>query len=152
RQLLAWSEGTSSRLLYLASLASGGRRIELTNDVPGLVPFRFSEDGNYLAATRELETLRTWNVESGQIVASINQNFNDACFAANGSVLVVALHTRIRGEIGFYDLARPDRGPQCVPGGFFNTKLAVSPDGGLVSVTSNDGQILLLDPVLRKES
>jgi serine/threonine protein kinase/WD40 repeat protein len=150
RRLLAWSEGTSSRSLYLANLTSAGLRIELRSDVSGLVPFRFSQDGKYLAATRQRETLRTWNVESGQMVAPINQNFNDACFAAKGSVLVVALHNRIRGEIGFYDLASPDRVPQCVPGGFFNTKLAVSPDGGLVSATSNDGQILLLDPALRK--
>ena len=63
--------------------------------------------------------------------------------------MVVALHKRIRGQIGFYDLARLDRVPQFVPGGFFDTGLAVSPDGGLVSVTSNDGQILLLDPALR---
>src|SRR4029453_2482359 len=88
RQLLAWSEGTSSTSLYLASLTSPGRRIELRSDVPGLVPFRFSEDGNYLAATKGRDTLRTWNVEAGQIVASINQNFSDACFAVNGSVLV----------------------------------------------------------------
>ena len=165
RQLLAWTEGSSSGSVYLASLAKPGRRIELTNDVPGLVPFRFSEDGNYLAAAREPDILRTWyidkarepdilrvwNVETGQIVARINQNFNDACFAAKGSVLVVALHNRIRGEFGFYDLARPDRVPHYVPGGFFNTRLAVSADGGLVSATSNDGQILLLDPALRKE-
>jgi hypothetical protein len=83
-------------------------------------------------------------------VASINQNFTDACFAAKGSVLVVALHDRVRGKIGFYDLARPDRVLQRVPGGFFDTRLAVSLDGGLVSATSNDGEILLLDPALRK--
>jgi len=166
RQLLAWTEGTSSRSLYLAKLAAPGlpseapakegRRIELTNDVPGLVPLRFSEDGSYLAArsdgwplggpTEELDSLRVWNVESGQIVRSINQNFTDACLAANGSVLVVALHDRMTSEIAFYDLARPDRPPQRVPGGFFTTTLAVSPDGGLVSATPQDGRILLLDP------
>jgi WD40 repeat protein len=150
RQLLAWTEDTSSRGLYLASLAAPGRRIELKSDVPGLVPVRFSEDGNYLTAwTKEWkmrDTLRVWNVESGQIVASINENFSDACFAANGSVLVVALRNRIRCEIGFYDLARPDRAPQRVPGGFYSANLAVSPDGGLVSATPLDGQILLLDP------
>jgi WD40 repeat protein len=150
RQLLAWTEGTSSTSLYLASLAASDRRIELRSDVPGLVPFRFSENGNYLAGTRERETLRTWNVESGQIVASINQTFSDACFAGNGSVLVVAFHNRIREEIGFYDLARPDRVPQRVPGGFFATKLAVSPDGGMVSASTLDGRVLLLDPAMGK--
>jgi len=95
-----------------------------------------------------LETLRVWNIESGQIVASINTSFTDACFAANGSVLVVALHNRMSSEIAFYDLARPDRVPQRIPGGFFSTALAVSPDGGLVSATPLDGRILLLDPAL----
>ena len=95
RQLLAWSEGTSSRSLYLASLASAGRRIELTNEVPGLVPLLFSHDGNYLAATKERDALRAWNVASGQIMVSINQNIGDACFAANGNVLVVAFRDRI---------------------------------------------------------
>jgi WD40 repeat protein len=151
RQLLAWTEVTSSKSLYLASLAAPGHRIELTNDVPGLVPFRFSGEGSYLAgATKGQDSLRVWNVESGQIVAPINQNFSDACFAANGSVLVVALHSRLSSEIGFYDLARPDRVPQRVPGGFRATGLAVSPDGGLVSAATLDGRILLLDPAMGK--
>jgi YD repeat-containing protein len=56
RQLLAWTERTSSTSVYLTSLAAPGRRTELRSDVPGLVPFRFSEDGNYLAAwTKEWE-------------------------------------------------------------------------------------------------
>jgi WD40 repeat protein len=81
-------------------------------------------------------------------VASINQNFSDACFAANGSVLVVALHHRIRDEIGFYDLARPDRLLQRVPGRYFATALAVSPNGGLASASTLDGSVLLLDPAM----
>lgn len=162
RRLVAWTEGTSSTSLYLASLAAPRRRIELKSDVPGLVPFSFSGEGNYLAArsdgrplgdpTKGLETLRVWNVESGQIVASINRNFTDACFAANGSVLVVALHNRMSSEIGFYDLVRPDRAPKLVQGGFFTTALAVSPDGRMVSATPEDGQILLLDSAQRKLS
>jgi WD40 repeat protein len=150
RRLLAWTEKTSSTSLYLASLATPGRRIELKSDVPGLVPFRFSEDGNYLAATRGRDTLRAWHVGSGERVASIDQHFTDACFAVGGGVLVVALHNRNRSEIAFYDLAGPDRAPQRVSGGFFATGLAVSPDGGLVSATPMDGQILLLDPAKGK--
>jgi WD40 repeat protein len=155
RQLLAWTEGTSSTSLFLESLATPGRRMELTSDVPGLVPFRFSEDGNYLAATRgggalldyEADTLRAWNVETGQIVASINRRLTDACFAADGRKLVVGMRLRIRNEIAFHDLAHPDREPQRVLGGFFYNTLAVSPDGGLVSASTGDAQILLLDPV-----
>jgi WD40 repeat protein len=156
RRLLAWSEGTSSKSLYLASLASAGRRIELTNDVSGLVPLRFSEDGNYLAGAKEPDILRTWNVETGQIVVSINQNFSvpwptaafrvASCFAANGRVLVVAIPHRTRNEIGFYNLALgPDQVPRRVPGGFVDERLAVSPNGKLVAASSQDGEVLLFD-------
>jgi WD40 repeat protein len=154
RQLLAWTEGTSSRSLYLASLAAPGRRIELTNDVPGLVPLRFSEDGNYLATAKEPDILRTWNVETGQIVVSINENFSEEqggdaaeriCFAANGSVLVVSLHHRIREEIGFYNLAHPNLAPHRVPGGIWEQRLAVSPNGELVAVSSFGRQVLVFD-------
>src|SRR5262245_27543472 len=43
----------------------------------------------------------------------------------------------------------PPRPPACSGRSFWHW-LAVSPDGGLVSATSNDGEILLLDPALRK--
>jgi len=154
RQLLAWSDGTSSRSLNLASLAPAGRRIELTNDVPGLVPIRFSEDGKYLAAAREPDILRAWNIETGQIVASVNQNFisvegganaaQRTCFAANGSVLVVVLHHRVREEIAFFNLDRPDLTPRRVPGGFVEQRLAVSPDGELVAASNLGADQVLL--------
>src|SRR5262249_40402025 len=135
---------------------TAGRRIELTNDVSGLVPFRFSEDGNYLAGAKEPDILRTWNVETGQIVVFINQNFSvpwptagfrvASCFAANGRVLVVTIPHRTRNEIGFYNLARgPDQVPQRVPGGFVDERLAVSPNGKLVAASSQDGEVLLFD-------
>ena len=99
--------------------------------------------------------MRAWNVETGQIVASINQNFSEAdrssrwpesaCFAANGRVLVVAILHRTRNEIGFYNLARPDQVPQRVPGGFLEETLAVSPNGELVAASSLGGQVLLFD-------
>ncbi|HKX62330.1 MAG TPA: hypothetical protein VJS65_10805, partial [Verrucomicrobiae bacterium] len=151
RQLLAWTEGTSSMSVYLASLGESnwapGRRIELRSDVRGLVPLRFSEDGNYLAAgTRQRNTLRTWNVEAGHIVASIDQPYMDACFAANGRVLVVATVHRIGHEIEFYDLARPDQVPRRFPGRLHAMALAVSPNGGLVAASTHSGSVRLFDP------
>ena len=165
RRLLAWSEGVSSKTVYLARLGAtdgtSGARIALTNDVPGLAPFRFSDDGRYLAAAREPDILRVWNIETGQIVVSINQNFisveGDAtpaqrtCFAANGDVLVVVLHHRVREEIGFYNLARPDLEPRRVPGGFVDQTVVASPDGKLVAASSLDGQVLLFDATMGKQ-
>ena len=147
QQLLAWTEGTSSMSVYLASLAAPGRRIELRSDVPGLVPIRFSEDGNYLAAvTAGGDSLCVWNVATGQIVASSGGRIRDANFSAGGRVLVVATGPGTDHEIDFYDLAYPDRAPRRFPGKHFSSSLAVSPDGGLVAWSTGGGLVRLFDP------
>jgi WD40 repeat protein len=148
RQFLAWSEATSSNLVYLASLSSPGRRIELKSDVLSLLPFRFSEDGEYLAAMPAgRNSLRVWNVETGQIVVSIGEQVDDASFAAGGRVLVVAILLRNDHEIRFYDLAHPGQAPRRVPGRHFSRSVAVSPDGGLVASSTLGGLVRLFDPV-----
>jgi WD40 repeat protein len=147
RQLLAWSEGNSSASGYMASLAAPGRRIELRGDVLGLVLFRFSEDGNYLAAaTKEWDSLRVWKVDTEQIVASMNERFSAATFAAGGRVLVVAVARGNDHEIRFYDLAHPDRAPRHVPGKDSSDFLAVSPNSGLVASSTAAGLLRLFDP------
>ena len=152
RQLLAWSEGTSSTSVYLASLAAPGRRIELKGDVLGLVPSLFSEDGGYLAAvhgnllTTGADSLRAWNVETGQIVASIGERIEDATFAAGGRVLVASIEQGNDHEIRFYDLANPGRPSRRVPGRHVSMVLAVSPDGGLVAASTGGGLVCLFDP------
>jgi WD40 repeat protein len=147
RQLLAWTEDSSSTLIYVASLAAPSRRIELRSDVPGLVPFRFSEDGNHLAAmTKGRDSLRAWNVETRQIVATRDGIFRDATFAAGGRVLVVAIEQGYNHEIGFYDLVHPERAPRRVPGRRWSWSLAVSPDGGLVAASSQGSFVRLFDP------
>src|SRR5439155_403355 len=138
RQLLAWAEGTSSNSVYMASLAAPGRRIELKSDVPSLRPLRFSEDGNYLVAKGQ-DSLRAWNVETGQIVASIGEPVEDATFAVGGRVLVAAIPRASDHEIRFYDLAHLDRAPQRVPGRDQTYSLAVSPDGKLVASSTRGG-------------
>ena len=79
-----------------------------------------SEDGNYLlASTKEWDSLRIWKVETGHIVASINQRFTAATFAAGGRVLVVAVAQGNDHEIRFHDLAHADRAPGHFPGEIF---------------------------------
>ncbi|MCW5554810.1 MAG: protein kinase [Verrucomicrobiae bacterium] len=148
RQLLAWTEGSTSASVYLAGLAAPGRRIELRSDVLGLVPLRFSKDGNYLAAVAAgRDFLCVWNVETGQIVASSGGPIRDATFAAGGRVLVVVVDkVNDDHEIGFYDLAHPDRAPRRVPGKHFFGSLAVSPAGGLVAWSTGGGLVRLFDP------
>jgi len=150
RQLLAWSEGTNSASVYVTSLATPGRRIELRSTVSKVIPFLFSEEGSYLAAaTPDRRVLRVWNVETGQIVASLDSlffGFVDAVFAAAGQVMVVVRQTGSNHEIVFHDLVHADRAPRRVPGKDNSTALAVSPDGGLVASSNEAGQVRLFDP------
>ena len=91
RRLLAWTE-ESSTSIYLAGLTTPGRRIELRSDVSGLVPHRFFEDGNHLAAmSRAGGLLRIWNVETGQIDVSIDSLIREPAFAAGDRVLVACI-------------------------------------------------------------
>jgi len=146
RRILAWSERAQPNSVYLASLAAPDRRIELKGDVPGLVPFRFSEDGNYLAARKRTGSLLVWRVETGQRVASIDGPIRDTTFAAGGKVLVVAMTKGNDHEILFYDLTLPYEAPRRVPGKLFCQSLAVSPDGGLVASATGGGLVRLFDP------
>ena len=148
RQLLAWTQETSPTSVYLASLATPGRRIELKSDVPSLVLLRFSENGKYLAATGEHDHfLRAWNVETELNVASINERVRAVAFAAGGRVLVAAIEQGNDHEIGFYDLAHPSQAPRRVPGKSYATTLAVSPDGGLVASATAAGHVRLFNPL-----
>jgi hypothetical protein len=148
RQLAAWTEGPSAPAVRLASLAALGSRIEMKSDVAGLLYFRFSDDGDFLGAvTSDGNSLRVWNTETRQIVASSSgRPIRDGNFAAGGRVLVVAFAQGHDHEIGFYDLAQPDRAPRCVPGKDFAGSLAVSPDGGLVALSTEGGLVRLFDP------
>jgi WD40 repeat protein len=147
RQLLAWSEGVSSKSIHLASLTAPDRRIELKSDVPGLALLRFSEDGNYLGAvTASADSLRVWNIETGQSVASVGGFIIDATIAAGGRMLVVAIIKGTDHEIAFYDLAHPDRTWRRIPGKYFARSLAVSPDAGLVASSTEGGVVRLFDP------
>ena len=148
RQLLAWSEGTNSASIYVTSLATPGRRIELRSDAHGVAPVRFSEDGSYLGAVNEGgDSLRVWKVETGQVVASDGGVIRDATFAAGGRVLVVVMETGNDHEIEFHDLTRPDQTPRRVPGKNLSRALAVTADGGLVASSTDGGEVRLFDPI-----
>jgi eukaryotic-like serine/threonine-protein kinase len=147
RQVLAWSEQSFSKSIFLASFATPGRRVELKGDVTGLVPKLFSDDGRYMVAwTPARNSLRAWNVETGQIVASIEKPIRDAILAAGGRVLVVLIETRLAHEIAFYDLAQLGNAPRRFSGKYEAPTLAVSPDGRLVAYTSASGLVRLFDP------
>jgi WD40 repeat protein len=147
-ELLAWSEPSYPNSVFMAGFAAPGRRVELKGDVPGLVPRLFSDDGHYLAAwSPARNSVRAWNVETGQIVASVKDQVSDALLAAGGRVLVVVGSRPSGHEVAFYDLAHPERAPRRLPGRHASHQLAVSPNGGLVASTSEGGEVRLFDPV-----
>ncbi|MEJ2701441.1 MAG: protein kinase [Sedimentisphaerales bacterium] len=147
RRLLAWIVDANSTSVYLATLDTPGRRIELRSDVSALSTLLFSEDGNHLAAiTADKQALRAWNVDTGQIVASVNERIGHpmATFAANNT-LVVGIDNLNGGEFQFYDLADPNLNPRHFPERHFPSALAVSPDGKLVACATGGGRVRLFD-------
>ena len=90
RQPVAWNEPAASNSVFLATLATPGRRIELKSEIAGLCPALFSDDGKYLAcrcATAWI-ALRVWNVDTGQSVVTLSERVTDMAFAVGGRVLV----------------------------------------------------------------
>ena len=151
RELLAWAETASSSSVYLANLATLGRRVELRSDVPGLIPVGFNEEGSFLLGrTEDYNAWRVWNIETGQIVASIDEPVEHAVFAADGRVLVTNITYGDGHEIAFYDLISPNGAPRRIPGNFRCRWLAVSPDGGWVAGSTAGGEVLLFDPAKRE--
>jgi WD40 repeat protein len=160
RRLLAWSEGASSTSVYLASLATPGRRIELRSDVPGVVPLQFNAEGTRLAAGVrartnlaaiardgiDLRSLRVWDVETGQLVASANEQMIQPVFAAGGRVMAVTFRRGQDHEVAFYDLIHADRAPRQIHGREASRSLAVSPDGRLVASSTRGGLVRLFEP------
>jgi WD40 repeat protein len=120
----------------------------LNGEVPGLVPALFSDDGDYLVAWSPTGgVVRSWNIETGQIAASVEKPVHAAVLGAGGRVLVV-LHTDSSAhEVVFYDLAHPQQAPRRVPGRHTSADLAVSPDGRLVASSGQGGAVRLFDPV-----
>jgi len=149
RGLIAWADSSSPTSVYLADLATPGRRVVLRSDVPGQIPVSFSENGNHLLArSSDREKWRVWHIDSGQVVTSVDERVTSAVFADKGSSLVTARFLESdRHEVVFYDLAHPDRTPSRIPGSFGGYGLAVSPDGGLVAAPTRGSEVLLFDVV-----
>jgi serine/threonine protein kinase/WD40 repeat protein len=144
RQLMAWTEGNSGAAVYLASLTTTGRRTELKSDITRPGYLLFSVGGDYLLASTGAH-LRAWRVETGQIVASIDEPVGRALFAAGDRVLVTDIARGGDHEISFYDLTHPDHGPRRFPGKETSAHMDVSADGGLVAASTYGGFVLLFD-------
>lgn len=147
RQLLAWTEGTASTSVYLASVMTPGNPIELKADVSWLGRLHFSEDGKYLAASVAHDhSLRVWNVETARSALTLNERVRARTFACAGRVLVAAIERGNNYEVGFFDLEEPDQSPRRVPGKGYTSSLAVSPNGKLVASATDAGRVELYDP------
>jgi WD40 repeat protein len=150
-QLLAWTLADQATTVFLANLAAPGRRIELQGDLP-IHHLRFNSTGTLLAGMGEGNSggkwmgLRAWNVQTGQVLASIDGSLDDALFADENRTLVVSARVFENHEIQFHDLARPDNPPQRFPGRNNATFLALSPDNRLVVAATLGGELRLFKP------
>jgi WD40 repeat protein len=146
RQLLAWTEKSSSNTFFLTGLQAPARRIELKSDVAGAPAFAIGQDGKYLLAIyRRLRAMRIWNIDTGQITVSGQEDFMGAGFALGGSELIATLQKDGDIKLAFYDLTHPGQTPLLVPGQHAQTDGAVSPDGRLMAVSSEGGLVQLFD-------
>jgi serine/threonine protein kinase/WD40 repeat protein len=147
RQLVAWNEAVASNSVFLATLATPGRRMELKSKIDGLFPYRFSDDGKYLTAIApQSDSLCLWNVDAGQSVIPLSEQVSDAAFAIGGRVLVaLGRLSPDDNEIRFYDLDHPDRAPRRISGKHEPSALALSPDGRLVAASTQAGLVRLCD-------
>jgi len=148
RQLVAWNETAASNSIFLATLATSGRRIEFKSEIAGLVPFNFSHDGKYLATVGPAgAALRVWDMDTRQSVVTLSEMIRDVDFAVGGQVLVALVYSQENHEIRFYDLDHPDQAPRRVPGKHAPCHLVESPDGRLVAATTDSGMVRLCDAV-----
>ncbi|MGO8927931.1 MAG: protein kinase domain-containing protein [Limisphaerales bacterium] len=147
RQLVAWNEAVASNSVFLATLATPGRRRELKSKIDGLCPYLFSDDGKYLTAIApQSESLCLWNVDAGQSVIPLSEQVSDAAFAIGGRVLVaLGRVSPDDNEIRFYDLDHPDRAPRRISGKHEPSALALSPDGRLVAASTQASLVRLCD-------
>jgi eukaryotic-like serine/threonine-protein kinase len=149
RLLVAWAESAASKSIFLATLSTPGRPIELRSEIVGLSPVRFSDDGKYLATLAPQRTpLRVWNVDTGRSVVTQGDPIRDMVFAVGGQVLVAFVGLSDQdNEIRFYDLNHIDQAPQRVLGKNAANNLAASPDGLLVAASDTGGTVRLFDAV-----
>ena len=147
RQMLAWSEATSPNAVYLANPAEPARRVELTSDVPSMIPLSFSIDGKRLMGRTVEGNFCVWNVDSGAIEVAVDSGqFADAVFVDGGRGLVVVNNGE--GEthrVSFYNMVKPNIPPRVLSGKFSASWLVASPDGALVAVSTLGGVVELYD-------
>jgi eukaryotic-like serine/threonine-protein kinase len=149
RQFVAWSFGGRNPSVSVASLAAPHRRIELTNDLPGVSSLSFSPDGTYLCAQFKADFVRVWNFETGRLVLSLDEKGIHPLFSMQEHPLVITVPNTSGQESGhevrFYDLLHPDRLPRITRGNHFASATVISPDRGLVALPLGSGEVRLFN-------
>ncbi|MGC9944449.1 MAG: hypothetical protein ABSE48_21705, partial [Verrucomicrobiota bacterium] len=147
RRIVAWNELTLSNSVFLVSLASPSRRIELKSEIAGLGPTSFIQNGKIMVTIDPLDTvLRFWNVDTRQIVMTLQEPIRSAVWAMGGSVVVtLAAASQSDHDIRFYDIDHPDKLPRRIHSRYEPIQLDVSPDSRIVAVTTEGRAVRLCD-------
>ncbi len=90
-QILATSMKLNDPEIQLWNTRSGTRKITLKNHRGKVRSLAVSPDGQFLASSSEDQTVKLWNLKTGQIIRTITNvgNINQLSFSPNGRILAM---------------------------------------------------------------
>lgn len=144
---LIWSQSSPSKSVYVASLNELDRPpIKLKTEVDELISLQLNQGGTILAGKileKNQPGARVWNLQSGNVIASVDQWITSIAFASGGQSLFMC--PQGGNNILLYGLADSQLIPKRIPCEYPCWRLTVSPDGKQVVGNALGGPINFYD-------
>jgi WD40 repeat protein/serine/threonine protein kinase len=146
--LVAW--GDAPGVVHLATLDQSARRWQWNSDLSDPMPLAFSPDGKLLVLTGTpiAGGLEIREVNTGKLIlhSALRLYRGQAMFANRGRTFVAVLaDTPASRSVVFWNLTQPGSEPVRFTERGTQSGLSVSPDGRWISVSSQDGFVVLYD-------
>ncbi len=149
KRLVAWTENANTNSIYVANPSIAEETIRLTSDGHAIAPLSFTDNGERLLGGRGRGTLCLWNTKTGRMDATIGSGYVRGATFTNGGDVLVTISSSGGDEhtVSFYDITDLTKPPSVVAGNFYATGLAASPDGSIVTVSTQGGLVEIYDPI-----